>query len=143
MTQLAIYKKGKGQEDSRIQSFFRKDYIRYQVYKTVFLTTISYMLLLGVLAGYYFEELTQQFFLCFYGRIIRYCLLFYVVLLFGEIFCTKRFFQKRYEQAQERQALYCKEMQQLFHLYEEKEEEQNNDIFSGLERETKSDLSKI
>jgi len=60
MTGLAIYEKGKGRQDIHLAKYYRADYIRMQLLKTLFSVTIAYLLSFCLLFVYCGESLLHK-----------------------------------------------------------------------------------
>ena len=56
MTRMASYENGKGEENLRIGTYFRSDYIFSSIIKAIFAVTISFVFGLGLYIYYNFEE---------------------------------------------------------------------------------------
>ena len=57
MTKLAIYESTKGKKQLNISKYYKRDYVRYNMFKTAVSATIAFLLLLGVYAMLNMEEL--------------------------------------------------------------------------------------
>ena len=57
MTRLAAYESGPGKKNVAIGSYFRSDYIGYQLLKSVVSATLAFGIVLGIYIFYHFEDL--------------------------------------------------------------------------------------
>ena len=48
MPKLAVYEKEEGREDMRTSNYFRSDYVRHEIIKTILITTVGFLLLLSL-----------------------------------------------------------------------------------------------
>ncbi len=48
MTKLAIYESGKGKQDLKLAKYYKSDYIKYNVLKTIVSTAVCYWLAIGL-----------------------------------------------------------------------------------------------
>ena len=60
MTKLAIYEKGEGKEDLKINNYFRRDYLRNNFLKTFVAVTIGFVLIAGMRVVYKLEYIIQK-----------------------------------------------------------------------------------
>lgn len=81
MTKLALYETGKGKEDIRLSKYYKSDYVRLQILKTILAVTVGYLLILLLVALYKSEYLIAQAVNLDYKAIGTTILVIYVVLL--------------------------------------------------------------
>lgn len=60
MTRLAAYEKGEGKRYLPISRYYRTDYIGLALIKNFFLVSIGYVVLVGMVALYFLEELLEN-----------------------------------------------------------------------------------
>lgn len=60
MTRLAAYEKGEGKRYLPISRYYRTDYIGLALIKNFFLVSIGYVVLIGMVALYFLEELLEN-----------------------------------------------------------------------------------
>ena len=60
MTKMAAYEAGEGQKNMAIASYFRSDYLGFQIIKSVICATIAYAILFGLCIYYDFENFMQD-----------------------------------------------------------------------------------
>lgn len=85
MTQCAIYQKHEGAEDLKIAKFFRSDYIRLEVVKTILGITFGYAIILGMIIVYNLEYLIANALNLDYPAYGKRILAYYILLLAGYI----------------------------------------------------------
>lgn len=81
MTKLALYETGEGREDIRLSKYYKSDYVRLQILKTILAVTVGYLLVLLLVALYKSEYLIAQAVNLDYKAIGTTVLVVYVVLL--------------------------------------------------------------
>ena len=81
MTKLAIYEKEDGKEDIRLGKYYRVDYVRYQMLKTLVAVTFGYLILVFLTILYNAEYLIAEAVKLDYAAIGRTMLGIYLVLV--------------------------------------------------------------
>ena len=81
MTKLAIYEQGPGRQDIRLSKYYKSDYVRLHILKTILSVTVGYLLVLALVALYKSEYLIAQAVNLDYRAIGMTVLVIYVVLL--------------------------------------------------------------
>ena len=81
MTKLAIYEKEDGKEDIRLGKYYRVDYVRYQMLKTLVAVTFGYLILVLLTIIYNAEYLIAEAVKLDYAAIGRTMLGIYLVLV--------------------------------------------------------------
>ncbi len=81
MTRLALSEEKYGKENFNISRYYRSDYIRYSLLKTVLSVTVGYILILGMAALYHAEYLIANAVKLDYKEMGLYVLGIYLALL--------------------------------------------------------------
>lgn len=81
MTKLSIYEKEDGKEDIRLGRYYRVDYVRYQLLKTIVAVTFGYLILVFLTAVYNAEYLIAEAVKLDYATIGKTMLGIYLILL--------------------------------------------------------------
>lgn len=81
MTKLALYETGEGREDIRLSKYYKTDYVRLQILKTILAVTVGYILILLMVVLYQSEYLIAQAVNLDYRAIGVTVLVIYVILL--------------------------------------------------------------
>ena len=81
MTKLALYETGEGRRDIRLSKYYKTDYVRLQMLKTVLAVTFGYILILLMVVLYKSEYLIAQAVNLDYRAIGVTVFVIYVVLL--------------------------------------------------------------
>ena len=85
MTQCAIYQKHEGADDLKIAKFFRADYIRLEVVKTILGVTLGYLFIIGMIIMYHLEFLIANALNLNYQMLGMKILGYYILILAGYI----------------------------------------------------------
>ncbi len=123
MTRLAMYEQTEGKEDVRLSKYFRTDYVRLNVLKTVVSVTIGYLLVLLILVVYHSEYLIREAVtLDYQGMILRYVGI-YVILL--AVYCafTTIGYMIKYRKSRKKLAKYFRMLRRLRSMYREEDGE--------------------
>jgi hypothetical protein len=60
MTKLALYESKEGKEDIRLSKYYKTDYVRFQVIKSIISATLGYALILLLIFLYQFENIIRN-----------------------------------------------------------------------------------
>ncbi len=123
MTKLAIYEKNEGQEDVKLSKYYKTDFLRYQIIKTVVSVTISYLLVLLVVAFYRSEYLIQKAVELDYKAIGTKVLGIYIILLVIYLFGTIVGYSFKFDSSRKRLFKYRKNLKKLRQYYRNEENE--------------------
>ncbi len=121
MTKLAIYEKHKGQEDIRIATYFKSDYVRIQILKTILAVTFGYALILAMIAVYYSEFLLDNALLLNYKMLGTKILGYYIFLVVIFVALVSIGYTVKYAESHKRVSNYYKALNRLRRLTEEQE----------------------
>lgn len=85
MTKIAVYEKKDGKEDIHLSKYYKTDYVRLQVLKSIITATIGYALIIGMILFYKMEYLIKNAITLDYKLMGTYILGFYlmVITLYG------------------------------------------------------------
>ncbi len=125
MIRLSEYEQGQGKTDLYRTGFYRGDFIRLQVLKTILGVTISMVMMLFLVAGYkleYFMIHATELDFWYIGRTL---FIFYVlfIILFSAITIVVQ--SKKYDESRKRTKIYYRTLTNLLDYYnEEKNEEE-------------------
>ena len=81
MTKLAVYENKEGKEDISLSKYYKTDYVRYQVLKSIISATVGYLLILLLIFTYKFEYIIQKAVSLDYKTIGVYILGIYIMLV--------------------------------------------------------------
>lgn len=123
MTKLAIYEKNEGQEDIKLSKYYKTDYIRYQIIKSIVSVTVSYLLILLMVAFYKSEYLIQEAVKLNYKVIGLKVLGIYLILLTIYIFGSIALYSFKFDSSKKRLFKYRKNLKRLRQFYNNEENE--------------------
>jgi hypothetical protein len=81
MTKLALYETKEGKEDIRLSKYYKTDYVRYQVLKSVLCATFGYALILLLIFIYKTEYIVSNAVTMNYKAVGTYILGIYVIIV--------------------------------------------------------------
>lgn len=81
MTRLALSEEKHGKENFNIGKYYKSDYIRYSLLKTILAVTVGYVLILGMIALYHAEYLIANAAKLDYRTLGMYILGIYLLIL--------------------------------------------------------------
>ena len=80
MTKLALYETKEGKEDIRLSKYYKTDYVRYQVIKSILCATFGYALILLLIFIYKTEYIVSNAVTMDYKAIGAYILGIYIII---------------------------------------------------------------
>ncbi|MBP3616526.1 MAG: hypothetical protein J6J38_00635 [Lachnospiraceae bacterium] len=126
MSRLAMYEQNEGKEDVRLSKYFRTDYVRLNVLKTVVAVTLGYLLVLLLLIVYHSEYLIQEAVTLDYkGILLRYVGIYIIILV---VYCSFAMigYMLKYRASRKKLAKYFRMLRRLRSLYREEDGELMN-----------------
>jgi hypothetical protein len=81
MTKLALYETKEGKEDIRLSKYYKTDYVRFQMIKSIICATIGYALVLFLLFVYKAEYIIRYAVTLDYKTIGTYILGIYIIVV--------------------------------------------------------------
>lgn len=121
MTKLAIYEKGKGREDIRLSKYYKEDYVRLQILKTIMSVTFGCLLVLALVAVYKSEYLIEQAVDLDYKAIGTTLLVIYAVILTVYIVATIIGYSIKYDLSRGKLTKYFQMLNVMKKIYREEE----------------------
>lgn len=121
MVKLAFYESTDGKEELKTSSYFKKDYISYNVLWSVIWMTIVYVLLMVLLGMTYMGILVENFSIV--TVVIVGCAVvgIYIALLITYIVVSKKFYKKKHARAYHHVKKFKKDLTELEMLYEKED----------------------
>jgi len=117
MTKLAMYEQGDGKKDIKTSYFYKMDYIRYNILKTIVSITIGYILLVSLFAVYNMEYLINKATQLNYKQIGTNLLVLYIVIVTAYIICTILISSVRFKNSRKSLVKYNKDLKELREIY--------------------------
>ena len=121
MTKLAIYETGEGKEDIRLSKYYKTDYVRLQILKTIMAVTVGYLFILFLVAVYKSEYLIEQAVNLDYRAIGITVLVIYIVLLTVYIVGTIIGYSIKYDMSRGKLTKYFRILKVMRKIYREEE----------------------
>ncbi len=121
MTKLTIYAKHDGKEDIDMARYYKADYVRLEVIKTILGVTLGSVLILAIIAIYYSEFLLDNALFMNYKALGKVILGYYLALLTIYIGITVIAYSIKYTKSRERLSKFYRSLGKLKKL-EEKEQ---------------------
>ena len=122
MIRLSDYEQNQGRIDLERTKYFKLDYIRHEILKTLVSVTGAVFLVLLMAGMYHMEYIITNALEIDYAGMARYFLVIYFLLLCLFSLVTVSISSVRYEVSKNRVKEYCSTLQELISFYEEEED---------------------
>ena len=126
MVKLALYETKHGNEELKTSSYYKKDYISYNVLRSVLFAVIAYILIAALLGITFIGVLIEDFKLSIIVIMGIVAVLLLVALLLTYIKTTKQLYKKKHARAYHRVKKFKQELEELEKLYEK--EDNNGEV---------------
>ncbi|SDZ83638.1 hypothetical protein SAMN02745687_00703 [Lachnospiraceae bacterium NK3A20] len=123
MTKMSIYEKTDGIADEKINGYFKSDYIGSQFLHSFICATITFVLLVIVVAFYNFEELMLTVYSMDLSSFVFRVIAAYIIFLAVFLFITYLVYSWRYDHARKHLNRYYRELKRLSASYHQEEDE--------------------
>lgn len=123
MSKLAVFEEKEGKEELQLSHYYRTDYVRFQVLKTVICVTIAFFVILGLIIFYHSEYLIAEAVKLDYEKIGMYTLGAYIITLTIYILSTMVGFSLKYNASKKRLNRYLKNLKILRNFYKEENQD--------------------
>ena len=117
MTKLALYESKTGKEDIRLSKYYKTDYVRYQVIKSIICATIGYGLILVLIMLYKSEYLIKNAVKLDYKTIGLYVLGFYIIVVAIYGLASIVIYSRKYDKSRKKLGRYYKLLRRLEKMY--------------------------
>ncbi len=121
MTKLAVYEKNDGKEDIKLSKYYKTDYVRLQILKTILSVTVGYLLILLMIVIYKSEYLIANAVSLDYKTIGVTMLGTYIILLTVFIVGTLIGYSFKYDKSRKKLGKYYKTLKKLRMIYREED----------------------
>lgn len=121
MTQLAIYEKKTGRDDLKLGRYYKSDYVRLNVLKTAITVTISYVVILAIVAFYKIEYLLDNALTLDYKSLGKTILIIYVCLMGVYLVATLFGYAVYYQSSRNKLGRYFKMLGRMREIYAEED----------------------
>lgn len=124
MTRLAIFEEAdEGKGALKISKYYKHDYVRWEIIKTILSVTVGYLLVLALVALYFSEYLIANAVLLDYRSLGMRILGIYLVLLVFYVSCALVGYSYKYGRERKNLVRYYKSLKRLMGIYREEEKE--------------------
>lgn len=117
MTKLAIYEQGNGKKDIKISHFYKSDYIRYNILKTIVATTVGILMLMGFVGLYHIEYFISNITEINYRHLATLLLFLYLSVIAGYVILTIVITPIKYKEARKNLIKYNRQLKELNAIY--------------------------
>ncbi len=119
MTKLALYETKEGKEDIRLSKYYKTDYVRYQVLKSIVCATFGYALILLLIFIYKSENIIKDAVTLNYKMIGTYILGIYIIIIAIYGFGALVGYSIKYDLSRKKLSRYYKLLKRLNKIYNE------------------------
>jgi hypothetical protein len=119
MTKLALFEQRDGKEDIRMGKYYKTDYVRLQILKTIVSVTIGYLLILMLIGMYKAEYIISNLVTFNFIRIGQYILGFYIMLMTIFIAGSIIGYSLKYDKSRKNLSKYYKSLKKLSSFYQD------------------------
>ncbi len=117
MAKLAIYENGKGKQELKLAKYFKSDYIKYNVLKTIVSTAICYWLAVLLYVLINLQKLTENLTTMDYMSVLYRLLIGFVVVVLVYAIFARIFYDRQYEKARPNIVIYNHFLKKLEEYY--------------------------
>lgn len=121
MTKLAVFEEKEGKEDIKLIKYYKNDFVRYQLIKTMLSVTLGYALILIMIVFYKIEFLITKIIELDYIAIGKTVLGVYVILLTLYILISLIGYSLKFEASRKKINQYMKNLKMLRKFYKEED----------------------
>ncbi len=118
MTRMAAYEQREGKENNAINSYFRSDYVGFQVLKSIISATVVYLILVAAYVMYHFSDVLQDVYNTDIAATARKYLVYYIVLVAVYSVISYIIYSIRYRQMRKNMRAYYSCLKRLGRMYE-------------------------
>lgn len=123
MHKLAVYENKEGKEDIQLSKYYKTDYVRYQVLKSIICATVGYALILLLIFLYQSEYLVRNAVNLDYKTIGLYILGIYIIIITIYGFGSLIGYSLKYDASRKKLGRYYKLLNRLNKIYKEESPE--------------------
>lgn len=120
MTKLALYEQ-KSNENIRMSKYYKTDYVRLQLIKTILSVTVGYGLLVGMICFFKAEYLLNKAVDINYIRLGQFVVGLYIIILALYVGASFFVYSYKYDKSRKSLSKYYKLLQELNHIYRDEQ----------------------
>mgnify|MGYP000017347138 CR=1 FL=1 len=117
MTKLALFESKTGKQEIRLSKYYKPDYVRYQVIKSIISATVGYALVLALIILYKSEYLIKNAVKLDYKTIGLYLLGFYIIVVAIYGLSSIVIYSRKYDLSRKKLGRYYKLLKRLEKMY--------------------------
>lgn len=117
MTKLALYENKEGKEDIRLSKYYKTDYVRYQIIKSIICATIGYAFILAIIILYRSEFIIANAVTMDYKTVGTYILGIYIMIVSVYGLGSAVGYSILYDKSRKKLGRYYKLLQRLNKIY--------------------------
>ncbi|ROR28629.1 hypothetical protein EDD66_104216 [Mobilisporobacter senegalensis] len=117
MTKLALYEQGNGKNDIKISHFYKGDYIRYNILKTIVSITVGFLFLFALVGLYNVEYFITNATVINYKQMGIYLLVLYLAAVIVYVILTIIITTIKYKNTRKHLVKYNKDLKELNEIY--------------------------
>lgn len=117
MVKLALYESGSGAEELKASSYFKKDYINFNMWCTIMWITVAYMFFVLLLGITYMQTLVESMSISKISLILIALILVYLAILVIYIILARKLYRKKHAKAYHRVKKFKQDLAELETLY--------------------------
>ena len=121
MIRLASFEQNMGKEDSKIDSYYKKTYVGFNVMISLLWITLGYVALVGIIFLTYMEKLVENMSFTNMVLLIITIVAGYLFTLLGYGAGALRFYKKKHQKASHGVKKYIRDLEVLEKMYEREE----------------------
>lgn len=118
MTRMAAYEQREGKENNAINSYFRSDYVGFQVMKSIISATVVYLILVAAYVMYHFSDVLQDVYNTDIAATARKYLIYYIALVAVYSVISYIIYSIRYRRMRKNMRAYYSCLKKLGRMYE-------------------------
>lgn len=118
MARMAMYEKKQGDEDLKINAYYKRDYVSYKTLISVIWVTIAYALVVVLAASIFLDEILQKISVDFIVMSMIGVVGVYLCIMLFYVIGASTFYKKKYSDARERLKKFNHNLTRLNKMYE-------------------------
>jgi hypothetical protein len=119
MTKLAVYENKDGKKDIHLSKYYKTDYVRYQMLKSMISATVGYLLVLALFGVYQMEYIIKNAVTLDYKTIGTYILGIYIMVVTVYGLGSVLIYSLKYDASRKKLAKYYKLLKRLNKIYKD------------------------
>lgn len=118
MTKMAMYESGQGEEDIKINRYYKRDYVSFKTLVSVLWMTIGYVMIVALGVCVFSDEILEQISVNFIIAFVIAIVALYLALLLLYVVGASRFYKKKYLDARHRLKKFNHNLTRLNRMYD-------------------------